>query len=186
LYSSKKEYEKAIEVSQKALKVDSTNVKVLTGLAITYDLLGEGEKAQDTYLRAIEANPDNVDLLFNLGRLYFMQGNYTDAIKYFDLVIAKDPEDYESNLNVGNAYLTMAEQFDKKVREVEEEKGEEMPDMRKQAKDYYRSAVPYLKKALDLKPDEVATWNNIGVAYIRSDDIEKGKEAFKKAEELGE
>ena len=186
LYNSKNESEKAIEVSLKALKVEPDNVDVLTGLAITYDKMGEGEKARDTYLQAIEKNPDNVDLLFNLGRLYFMQGNYTDAIKYFDSVIAKDPEDYESNLNVGNAYLTMAEQFDKKVHEMEEEKGKELPDMRQQAKDYYRNAVPYLQKALDLKPDEGSVWNNIGVAYIRSDEVEKGKEAFKKAEELGE
>ncbi|MBN2088373.1 tetratricopeptide repeat protein, partial [candidate division KSB1 bacterium] len=173
-----------IVVLNKAREVEPENVDVLSSLAISYDMKGETSKAFEIYNQALAKNPKNVDLLFNLGRLYFLQGDYDKAIENFNTVISQNPDDFESNLNVGNAYLSIADKMSTDLRAKEEEKGKEMPEERAKIKEYYRLSVPYLEKALEIKPDNANAWNNLGVAYIRTDNLEKGQEAFKKAEEL--
>jgi len=156
-YNIEKQHEKATEVLLQAKELDPENVDLLSSLAITYDMQGDTSKAFQVYNEAIKRSPDNPDLLFNLGRLYFMRGDFQNAIVNFDKVIENDPNDFQSNLNVGNA---------------------------EKVKDYYRKVIPYLEKALEVKPEEAPVWNNLGVAYIRTDQMDKGKEAFKKSEEL--
>ncbi len=176
--------DKGIVVLNKAREADPENVDVLSALAISYDMKGETSKAFEVYNQALVKNPENPDLLFNLGRLYFLQGNYEKAIENFNNVIANNPDDFESNLNIGNAYLSVADKMSTDLRAKEEEKGKEIPEERAKIKEYYRLSVPYLEKALEIKPDNANAWNNLGVAYIRTDNLEKGQEAFKKAEEL--
>ena len=184
LYIATKEYDKSIALLTKAEKVDPDNVDILSSIAIVYDMKGEREKAFEVYKNAIIKNPDSPDLLFNLARLYFMRNDFENAIKYFDRVIAINPDDFESNLNVGNAYLSKAEKMDKALRAEEEKAGKELTEKRAEVKSIYLKAVPYLEKSLEMKPDQAGVWNNLGVAYIRSDQMDKGKEAFDKADEL--
>jgi tetratricopeptide (TPR) repeat protein len=184
MYVITKEYDKSITVLNSAKEKDPENVDILSALAITYDMKGERDQAFEVYNRAIEKNPENPDLLFNLARLHFMKNDFESAIKYFDRVIAINPDDFESNLNVGNAYLGMAEKTDKALREEEEKIGKELSDKRAEVKSLYMQSIPYLEKALEVKPDQAGVWNNLGVAYIRTDQVEKGKAAFNKAEEL--
>lgn len=176
--------DEGIQILNKAREVAPENVDVLSALAISYDMKGETDKAFEIYNQALAKNPENVDLLFNLGRLYFLQGNYEKAIENFNSVITKNPDDFESNLNVGNAYLSIADKMSTDLRVKEEEKGKEIPEERTKIKELYRLSIPYLEKALEIKPDNANAWNNLGVAYIRTDNLQKGQDAFKKAEEL--
>lgn len=184
LYVQTKQLDKALDVLNKAKEIEPQNVDILSALAITYDMKGDTTMAFQVYHEAIKHNPDNVDLLFNLGRLYFMRGDHSSAISYFDKVIAMNPNDFESNLNIGNAYLSIAEKMDKERKAKEEKLDKELPDERAKVKSLYAKVIPYLQKALEAKPEQAGVWNNLGVAYIRSDQMEKGKEAFKKGEEL--
>jgi len=183
-YLVTKDYEKSIANLTKAKALDPENVDILSALAITYDMKGDRDMAFEVYNAAIEKNPDNVDLLFNLARLHFMRKEFDAAIKYFDRVVAINPNDFESNLNIGNAYLSEAESIDKEVREEEEKIGKDLPEKRAEVRSLYLKSIPYLEKSLEIKPDQSGVWNNLGVAYIRTDQVEKGKEAFKKAEEM--
>lgn len=184
MYVAKKEFDKSVEMLTRAKEIDPENVDILSSLAITYDMKGEQDKAFEVYQTALEKNPESPDLLFNLARLYFMRDDFENAIKYFDKVIAINPDDFESNLNVGNAYLSKAEKTDSVMRAEEDKLEKELPEKRAEVKALYLKSVPYLEKALELKPDQAGVWNNLGVAYIRSDQVEKGKAAFDKAEEL--
>ena len=40
------------------------------------------------------------------------------------------------------------------------------------------------KKALEIEPEFVAAWNNIGNSFFKKDDIKKAKKAYKKALEI--
>lgn len=176
--------DEGITLLNNARELEPDNVDLLSSLAISYDMKGNSEKAFEIYQQAVAKNPENIDLLFNLGRLYFLQGNYDKAIENFNLVITKSPDDFESNLNVGNAYLSIADKMSTDLRAKEEEKGKEFPEERAKIKEYYGLSIPYLEKALEIKPDNANAWNNLGVAYIRTDNMQKGQDAFKKAEEL--
>ena len=173
----------------KILTIEPENVEAVAQKAMAYDLLGETEKAFAAYEKALEQDPDNKDLLFNLGRLYFMKKDYENASEKFKTVIEKNPDDYEANLNVGNAYLSVAEDLKKELQNMDEKDLAKMSEKEIDAKqdkikEYYKMAVPYLEKAVELKPDSATLWNNLGVAYINAGMQDEGTEAFKKAEEL--
>ncbi len=189
LYMRGEQYETTIEMMDKILAVDSLNVDAVAQKAMAYDYLGESDKAFAAYEEALTKRPDDIDLIFNLGRLYFMKEEYEKAIENFKKVVEQNPDDFESNLNVGNAYLSLAQNVLKKEREMDSKELEKIPHdviqaKKKQETEYYKNAVPYLEKAAELKPEDPAVWNNLGVAYVNVGMEEKGKEAFERAEAL--
>jgi tetratricopeptide (TPR) repeat protein len=184
LYFQQKEYQKVIDVEQKAQAINADDPESVANIAMAYDYLGEKEKAIAEYQNALAKNPTDKDLLFNLARLQYLNSEYDKAIELFQRVIAANPEDYDSNVNVGMSYLQMADGLRKKLVELDHN-GQKVPeDEVAKMKSFYKSAIPFLEKATQLKPDEVNVWNNLGVAYVNAGDHEKGKIAFDKAEQL--
>lgn len=106
---------------------------------------------------ALEKNPNNVDLVFNLGVISYNNKELADAEKYYLKAIEIDPK-------YGNAYLNLA------ILKLDAEKilidkmnklGTSAPEMKKydvlkkQREDVYKSAIPYLKKVVELDPQNV-------------------------------
>ena len=48
----------------------------------------------------------------------------------------------------------------------------------------FKAAMPFLQKAVEVKPEQGSAWHNLGVGYMRTGDADKAKEAFAKAEAL--
>lgn len=183
LYEEKK-YEEAIDLMDKIIAIEPTNLEAISQKAFAFDSMGESEKAFEAYSSALEQNPDSPDLIFNLGRLYYMRDDFTSAIEQFKNVLNISPDDYEATLNIGNAYLSVAEEFMAPIREGAEMSDKEKKTTQDKAIEQYKAAVPFLKKAVEIKPDDSITWTNLGVAYINSGMKEEGEAAFKKADEL--
>jgi len=189
LYMRVEQYDKTIEMMDKILSIDSLNVDAISQKAMAYDYLDQPDKAFAAYEEAIKKRPDDVDLLFNLGRLHFLKSNYEDAIGYFKKALEKNPEDFEANLNIGNAYLSLAQNVLQKEREMDSKELEKVPvavinDKKAKEKELYKSAIPFLEKAVEIKPDDAVVWYNLGVAYTNIGDEAKGKEAFDKSDAL--
>jgi len=194
LANQRKEYERGAEYLQKAVAVapDSAKPRIIGELGIVYDTMGRGEEAMKMYQDALQLTPGNKDLMFNLGRLYLMRDDYSNAINQLTEVLKLNPEDFEVNYNVGLSYLKIGERLDKKSRELEDEAmtAKKKPntvriDSLKQASTaQFKAAMPFLRKAADLKPEQGSAWHNLGVGYMRTGDTEKAKEAFAKAEAL--
>jgi tetratricopeptide (TPR) repeat protein len=194
LVNQRKEYERSAEYLQKAVAVapDSAKPRIIGELGIIYDTMGKGDEAMKMYQDALKMTPGHKDLLFNLGRLYLMRDDYPNAISQLTEVLKLNPEDFEVNYNVGLSYLKIGERLDKKSRELEDQamSAKKKPNtarvdsLRQASNAQFQAAMPYLKKAVDLKPDQGSAWHNLGVGYMRTGDSEKAKEAFAKAEEL--
>jgi len=192
LYQTKK-YEEAIEVLGEVLVNADPQSKeyndALYNLAYSYDLMGRSDKAIEAYQTALSTAPNDKDLMFNMGRLYFMQNNFEKAIETFSAVIAMDPDDFDANLNVGNAYLSIADSLSGESRKIDDQGNSIHPqtkidELESQSKGFFEKAVPFLKKATEIKPDNINAWRMLGIAYVRIGDAEKGQEAFDKADEL--
>jgi Flp pilus assembly protein TadD len=106
---------------------------------------------------ALEKNPNNADLVFNLGVICYNNKELADAEKYYLKAI-------EIDSNYINAYLNLA------ILKLDAEKilidkmnklGDSAPEMKKynvlkkQREDVYKSAIPYLKKVVELDPQNV-------------------------------
>ncbi|MCI0690528.1 tetratricopeptide repeat protein [candidate division KSB1 bacterium] len=194
LHSRRQEYDKTIERLRKAVEIapDSAKPRIIGEIGITYDLMGKGEEAMKTYQEALQMSPGNKDLLFNLGRLYFMRDDYANAVKQFTEVWKNNPDDFEVTYQVGASYLKIGERLDKKAREIEEEllsaktatkavkdaKTARIDSLRQVAGENFKVALPYLLRAVIIKPDQPSAWNNLGVGYMRNGQTENSKEAF--------
>lgn len=194
LHSRRQEYDKTIALLRKATEVapDSAKPRIIGEIGITYDLMGKGDEAMKTYQEALKMSPGNKDLLFNLGRLYFMRDDYANAVKQFTEVWKSNPEDFEVNYQVGASYLKIGERIDKKAREIEEElisaktapkavkdaKNARIDSLRQVAGENFKAALPYLLRAVIIKPDQPSAWNNLGVGYMRNGQTENSREAF--------
>lgn len=194
LHSRRQEYDKTIALLRKATEVapDSAKPRIIGEIGITYDLMGKGDEAMKTYQEALKMSPGNKDLLFNLGRLYFMRDDYANAVKQFTEVWKSNPEDFEVNYQVGASYLKIGERIDKKAREIEEEllsaktapkavknaKTVRIDSLRQVAGENFKAALPYLLRAVIIKPDQPSAWNNLGVGYMRNGQTENSREAF--------
>ncbi len=178
-----------VDLERKALEIDPEDKDAIANLALAYDFLGQRDEALATYTRALEKNPGDKDLLFNLARLHFLGGEYDKAVELFNRVLEASPDDYDANLQVGNAYLSMADEFRKKLVEKENAGQDITEDERDQLMDFYKKAIPYLEKAVEIgENNENVTvssgvYNNLGIAYINVGEREKGELNFKKAEE---
>lgn len=106
---------------------------------------------------ALAKNPNNADLVFNLGVISYNNKELTDAEKYYLKAIEIDPK-------YGNAYLNLAIlklDAEKVLIEKMNKLGTSAPEMKKydvlkkQREDVYKSAIPYLKKVVELDPENV-------------------------------
>jgi tetratricopeptide (TPR) repeat protein len=200
IHNRRQEYDKTIERLRKAVEVapDSAKPRIIGEIGITYDLMGKGDEAMKTYEQALQMSPGNKDLLFNLGRLYFMRDDYANAVKQFTEVWKSNPEDFEVNYQVGASYLKIGERLDKKAREIEEEmlsaktapkakkdaQTARIDSLRQVAGENFKAALPYLLRAVIIKPDQASAWNNLGVGYMRNGQTENSKEAFDIADNI--
>ena len=68
-YQSKGNYEKSVEIMEKALQANSENPHFLNNIGLSYYKLDEFKKAEKFYLRGLETEPRYINILNNLGNL---------------------------------------------------------------------------------------------------------------------
>ncbi len=102
--------EKALEQFKAANNVDSTNVEVLTEMAITYDLLGKEPLAEVLYLTVVGLRPQLASAYNNLGFNYLLQKRYDKAISNLRLAMVKDPGNKRIINNLATAYALHGDQ----------------------------------------------------------------------------
>ncbi|NIR70065.1 tetratricopeptide repeat protein [candidate division KSB1 bacterium] len=186
LYYSQNKFEQTVATLKKVLKIEPDHRDALANLAITYERLGRMDKAFRAFERAIKANPLDQDLIFLYGVHHYKRENYLKSIQLFQRVLELNPNEFEATSNIGNAYLSMAESLRKKLKKANNGTytPEEIQNLKNRIILNYKRAIPYLEKALEIRPKDPDLWRNLGVAYTNTDNREKGQQAFLKSEEL--
>ncbi|HKI49014.1 MAG TPA: tetratricopeptide repeat protein, partial [Desulfobacteria bacterium] len=152
------ESNQAIDLYQRALKIDPDFVLARYDLAVTYRGLGEVDKAIAEYEKVLKINPRFPEALSNLGGQYFRKGNVKQAVAYFQRAIEVYPNFIQALSNLGAA-------------------------LNKQGKS--KEALPHLKKALSLDPEFAVAYFNLGNAHFGAGNLDEAEKAFKTAIEKG-
>lgn len=170
IYFFDEDYKSAVTYLTKAQELDEGNIETISFLSQSYDKLGDTENAIKAYEQAIALNKTEIAFPFNLGLIYNRLAN---------------KEGVEENLK--NEYLNkVVTNFDQVIKiDPEQKTGWEMKSIALIQLKRNEEAVATLKAALEHFPNEGSFWFNLGVAYTNGGEAMKGKEAFKKAEELG-
>ncbi|MDZ7269719.1 MAG: tetratricopeptide repeat protein [candidate division KSB1 bacterium] len=192
-FNSHDDHARSATLFEQALQKHPGNPKILARLADTYNIMGRAEEAFKMYDQALAADPDNKDLLYNYGQLFLTRNDYSHAVEQFRRLVELQNDDFGANFYLGVAYLKIAEEADKRARELQDEAASKrkkpnqavIDSLKTVEKNNSLSAVPYLERATQLEGgNQPAVWTNLGIAYTRSGTTDKAKEAFDKAEAL--
>jgi len=120
---------------------------------------------------AKETDPNNYSLFFAAGIIYLNQNKYDDAITELSKSIEIKGDLYDTQYGLGAAYINKAsEMFVKANDEMDVKKYTAAIDV---ANAVYAKALPYMEKALELKPDDVYTMRSLKELYYRLKQTDK-------------
>ncbi len=153
---------------------------------------GKLDEAIKLIEKALKFAPDYAQARNHLGQLYDRQGREEDAMKQFQLAV-------NINLNYAEAYDNLSlicAKLDHKLKATEfsqlakENYATKSTEVRR-ALQYYNNnqmtmAIKSLEKAITVDPEDPALHYNIGLAYLKSAQIEKSRASLNRAIKIAE
>jgi len=85
-----REYNEALKILQKVIKIDPENYRALYNIGITYHNLGEYQNALDALNAALEINPDYKYCYYNIGLIYEDLHDFIKALKAYTKAVKID------------------------------------------------------------------------------------------------
>jgi tetratricopeptide (TPR) repeat protein len=149
---------------------------ILTGLSSKFpddktitlqliDLYLKSEEAFKYIKIAKENDPTNYSLYLAAGITYLNQQRYDEAIIELIKSIELKPDVYDAQYGLGAAYINKASDMFLKANEIMDVK--KYSEAIDQANAVYAKALPYMEKALELKPDDTYAMGSLRELYYR-------------------
>lgn len=145
----------ALKEYLKAVEIAPKSSEIWNNLGVLYYKKKELNKSAECFIRAMTLNPSDINLFTNLVNVYRELNDFSRSITVSLEGIKLNPNDKNLRFILGNLYLKV-NQFDLALKQYE-----------------------YIIKNIDDKYAEA--YNNIGVIYIRKNELLKSVEYFKKA-----
>ena len=138
------QYREAIATLRKALRFDSTNIKVLNELVEVYRQSGDPGKAIANCRNICTLAPDNRYFSLQLANLYFSEEDYRQALQVLLPLYLSDSSSFFTAKQLGNCYNELKQ---------------------------YDSAIRYYRRALRITPFDPNVTGKMVNVLIRADDI---------------
>ena len=103
-FIEKEEFEKAIFLSRRALKLDNNNINAINTYALALFHAGYTQDAIEILNKIKDENSDDYYTNSNLGLFFTSLKKYFEAEKYYQILLKKYPEDCEVLNNLGYIY----------------------------------------------------------------------------------
>lgn len=174
----------AAKILKDAFEAFPGNESVLVHLVNYYLTSGRNEQALEYLTIAKEKDPDNATYYHAEGVLYDKAGDQDKAMKGYLKAAELDPVYFDTQYNIGallfNKGVTMVEKANAIMDNEEYEKA------KKAAEEQFAKALPYMEKAHELTPDDIATLETLKILYYRMQMMEKHEVIVKKLSEVKE
>jgi tetratricopeptide (TPR) repeat protein len=154
LSTEEKNPEAAYELVNKA-KAEYPNDKVLAEYEIQLLLqLNKMDEAMAQIKDALANDPNNTGLLLRSGYLKEQAGDLEGALEDYKKSVEVDPNFFEGNYYTGALMLEMSKNILNELNGLSDAEWEKQSQtLGQKADDYYRQAIPYFTKAVEIKPD---------------------------------
>jgi tetratricopeptide (TPR) repeat protein len=160
------------ETILKSVKDKFPNDKNVTlQLIDLYIKSGKNDNAQALLKNAKETDPNNYSLYFASGIIYLNENNYDMAIPDLQKSIELKGDVYDTQYGLGAAYINKAAEMFKKANDIMDVK--KYSEAIDEANAVYAKALPYMEKALELKPDDVYAMRSLQELYYRLKQTDK-------------
>ena len=148
-----------------------TDKNVTLQLIDLYIKGGKNEEALKYLKIAKEADPTNYTLFYAGGIIFLNENKNDEAIVELTKSIELKPDVYDTQYGCGAAYINKAADMFKAANDIMDVK--KYTEAVDQANAVYAKALPYFEKALELKPNDVYTMNNLKELYYRLKQTDK-------------
>ncbi len=172
-YQMKKDTLGALETLKEAFKKYPEDNGVLTSMIQIYLDLDKTEDAM-TYLdMAIQQDPTNATYYFAQGTLYEKLNKEQEAIKAYENAIKYDDKYFNAYYNLGALYYNKGVQQIEVANKVPASDNEKYVAETKKADKWWKEAIPYMEKCLELNPDDKMTLESLKNLYYRMKEMDK-------------
>ena len=190
-YHQQGNIEAAIEVMEKALRINPGNVDVLYNLGNFYFFQHNLEKAKSTFESLIDNDPENAEACHNLGSVLKKMGDLETAKKLYQKALNINPDLAVAYYNLGSIFGEQGNPEQAKsaylaALKINPELVEAYNNLGMIFYQQYMldEAIDVYKKALQIRPDAALTYNNLGLAYQAQGNSTEAYDAYKKSLEL--
>lgn len=173
---------------EKAYTANPGNADNITNLIDVYERTKQTDKAMSLTRDAVARDPKNKVFRYAYGVFLLKQEKYPESIEQFGAALDLDPNYTDAVYNLGVAHLnwgvTMKAESDKKAEaERAKNKGKDVKeDLAYREK--FKSALPYLEKAAEVREDDASLWQQLGKLYLNLNMKEKSEAAFARFDKL--
>ncbi len=139
---------------------------------------GDANAAIEKFEKAVLSEPKNSSMWFNLGVLYDKAQNEPKARDAYEKAIAIKPDYGDAYFNLGVMYFNQGVSKNKEMNNVDETKdrdGSIYNGLKKQRDEIFAKALPYLEKAHQIDPKNVAYKTNLKKVYASMNMLDKAK-----------
>ncbi len=139
---------------EEGMQVFPDSAFFLNNLINTYIYSNRNEKALEMLNVAIQKNPNDANLYNVMGRVYETGlKDYANAEKNFQIALEKDPNLTDALSNIGRIYYNQGVNKLSEANMINDSK--KYQEELSMAKDLFKKALPYYKKAHEAEPEEM-------------------------------
>ena len=194
-FFSLEKFDKAIEQFKIAIKNDQNNAIYHANIGKLYVKIGLDKKAIKYFKKVIQLDKtDKEDFCYEFGTSLYSLGKYEESIEFFHRSLEMDPTNFGARLNLSlslealNKCNEALNQLEIILSQTEDKEiiGNvyTVMGMIHLSSDRYEEGMEYVKKAIDLNPDERRNYFNIGKILDEKNKYEEAIEYYKKALEM--
>ena len=132
----------------------------------------------------LSCNPTNVDLWFGRGRIFYALKDYDQSIESFKKVVELKPDLYEGNYYLGVFYTIKGDEVNKEMNAKQYSSQAAYDADLKEVNAIYMEAIPWLEKALELKPEDPSSVELLKSICFRLRDEEGMMDKYTKYNEM--
>ena len=136
------------------------NERIMEGLIQLYtseEGIGDPADLVERIDKMLAEKPDNIDLWFARGQVFFKLKNFDECIKSFLKINELKPNDYDTNFYLGYFYMAKGDEenraFNSRLDSINSQ--EEYQARLAEVNAAYMKSLPWLEKAMELKPESV-------------------------------
>lgn len=170
-----------LTINEGRQKFPEDGTLITQGLNI-YLSSGRDAEAFSQNEEAIKADPSNAILYYIKGNLSDKLGKKEDAVAAYKKSIELKPDNFDAVYNLGAMFFNDGAEMANKANGIPASKVAEYEAAKKKFEAKFKEALPYLEKAHQLNPTDMATMQSLKQLYTRIGDLAKAGEMKKAIE----
>ena len=144
---------------------------------INYYLAHNKQKEALEYLdKGIAASPGNASLYYAKGTIYDTDSLLQDknkALEAYKKTVELDSANFDAYYNMGAIYYNKGASKNDEANDVDPYDTKKYKKVKGQADAFFKDALPYLEKAHEINPKDMATMQSLKFIYYRTGELEK-------------